>query len=290
VDGVVVGVDGSPRSVEALGWALDEASALGVAVEAVCTWQTPRRLMRSAQEAPPEQAADELLRTALAQALSQRTRPSPEIRSALVCGHPAGVLVERSADALLLVVGNRGAGLATGLRLGSISDHVARAAACPVSVVYSRPDLGPHRGRVVVGLDGSAAAEQALHAAVEAARRHDCALHVVHAWQTMSIHLGRSVDPPLLEPADLVGPTGPERLLEVARSLLGEDPGVPMTAAVRDDEAWRAVVACAYPHDLLVLGTRGLGGVPGLVLGRTTREALHSASCTVHVVRARGKE
>lgn len=289
MSGVVVGVDGSPRSTEALHWALDEAIACGVPLEAVCTWQAPLRLGLGKEEAAsPDRAAEQLLQAALSEAMSREERPLPDLRTEVVEGHPAGVLVERSGDALLVVVGNRGAGLATGLRLGSVSDHVARSSACPVSVVYRAPDLGPHRGRVVVGLDGSAAAEQALRAAAQAARRHHCALHVVHAWQTMSMHLGRGVDQPLLDPRELVGPTGPARLVDEVRSLLGGDPGVTLTAAVMEDEPGRAMVAAAYPHDLLVLGARGLGGVPGLVLGRTTREALHSASCTVHVVRGRG--
>jgi nucleotide-binding universal stress UspA family protein len=288
MSGVVVGVDGSPRSIDALGWALDEAAARGTAVEAVCTWQPTPRLAFGRSEGPsPEQVAEGLLTAAVEAATSRRQGPLPELRTAVVRGHPAGVLGERSADARLVVVGNRGAGLAGGLRLGSIGDHLVRTADCDVAVVHHRPDLGPHSGRVVVGLDGSAEADRALQVAVKEARCHGCAVHVVHAWQTMTMHLGRGLDPPLLDAVDLVSPAGPARLAEVARSRLGGDPGVPLTAAVMDDEPGRALVACAYPHDLLMLGARGLGGVPGLVLGRTTREALHSASCTVHVVRGR---
>jgi nucleotide-binding universal stress UspA family protein len=62
-------------------------------------------------------------------------------------GHPARVLLDAAADAVLLVVGSRGRGGFTGMLLGSVSQHVVARAPCPVVVVRdpATPPEGPDR-------------------------------------------------------------------------------------------------------------------------------------------------
>ena len=62
--------------------------------------------------------------------------PPVLVRAHVKQGRPAKVLIEESATADLLVVGKRGHGGFVGLVLGSVSQHVAAYAKCPVTVVH----------------------------------------------------------------------------------------------------------------------------------------------------------
>ena len=64
--------------------------------------------------------------------------PDVDVQISVVEGHPAPVLVEVSRDADLLVVGCRGHGAFAGMLLGSVSEHCATNAHCPVLVMRDR--------------------------------------------------------------------------------------------------------------------------------------------------------
>ncbi|PZS38563.1 MAG: universal stress protein UspA [Pseudonocardiales bacterium] len=137
VGGIVVGVDGSPGSLTALRWAVQEASSRGVALHAVTAWESPVEStfgdMRTVGDFHPISAAEEILVTALADAgVSVQDQT---VTTAAVEGHPAEVLLEAAEDSELLVVGSRGHGKILGALLGSVSQYVAAHAACPVVVI-----------------------------------------------------------------------------------------------------------------------------------------------------------
>jgi len=131
---IVVGVDGSSASIDALRWAIRQASLTGGAVEAVIAWQYPMAYggYPIATDVDWPSNAGEVLDTALGQA--QVSEAAPVTRK-VVEGHPAQVLVDAAADADLLVVGSRGHGGFAGMLLGSVSEHVAAHALCPVLVI-----------------------------------------------------------------------------------------------------------------------------------------------------------
>jgi nucleotide-binding universal stress UspA family protein len=81
-----------------------------------------------------EHAAHDLLDRAVDAAV-ERDGGGPVVERMAVCGSPAAVLLDHSADADLLVVGSRGRGGFTGLVLGSVSQQVAHHARCPVVIV-----------------------------------------------------------------------------------------------------------------------------------------------------------
>jgi nucleotide-binding universal stress UspA family protein len=97
-----------------------------------------------------------------------------------VCDLPAQALLDAAADAELLVVGARGMGGFKGLLLGSVSQHCLHHATVPVAIV--RTGDSTSGGRVVVGVDGSPTAQQALAWAVDEARLRAAALTAVNAW------------------------------------------------------------------------------------------------------------
>jgi nucleotide-binding universal stress UspA family protein len=142
---VVVGVDGSKSSVEALQWAQLMATALGAQIDAVTSWQYPVSYGVSAWLADWDPAADAaaILEDALALAFGD-DRPEG-LQTTVREGHPASILVEASSKAELLVVGSRGHGGFTGLLIGATSAHCAEHAACSVFVAHDAPDAsGAH--------------------------------------------------------------------------------------------------------------------------------------------------
>jgi nucleotide-binding universal stress UspA family protein len=130
---IVVGVDGSPASVEALRWATEQARRSGAAVEAVIAWYYP------ISYGFPVVAEIDWAREAEV-ILSRVVKEAVGVDDALITqhaveGHPTRVLDDLSRDAAMLVVGPRGHGGFSGLVLGSVTTHVIGHASCPVVVV-----------------------------------------------------------------------------------------------------------------------------------------------------------
>ncbi|MFP3907886.1 MAG: universal stress protein [Acidimicrobiales bacterium] len=143
---IIAGVDGSPGSLAALRWAIEEATLRSATVDAVMTWQMPTYAYTGMAVMPPVADLEESAAAALDDAIATETADlagdaaEVEIRPVVVEGPTAAVLIERSADAELLVVGSRGYGGFRGLLLGSVSHQCASHAHCPVVVVPFRDD------------------------------------------------------------------------------------------------------------------------------------------------------
>jgi len=136
---IVVGVDGSSESALALSWAARIARSERAGIDVVAAWEFPVNLGWTTLPADfsPKQ---EIRRAALA-ALEEAfgTDLPPDLRVITHEGNPANVLIERSASALMIIVGSRGHGALMGLLLGSVSARVAEHAKCPVLVVHTPP-------------------------------------------------------------------------------------------------------------------------------------------------------
>jgi len=137
---IVVGVDGSDCSLAALDWAARQAKLTGATLEAVITWEWPTTYGAAFSFLPANYDPSADARTVLDQALKAlgETYRDVEVRSVVVEGHPAPALVDASRGADLLVVGSRGHGEFSGMLLGSVSQHCATNARCPVLVLHER--------------------------------------------------------------------------------------------------------------------------------------------------------
>jgi nucleotide-binding universal stress UspA family protein len=135
---IVVGVDGSDSSKEALAWAARQAELTGTSLEVLTTWAFPTSSRYAVWPADVDFGADakQLLDEIIGEVLG--SEPPIEVIATVLEGHPAPILVERSATAALLVVGTRGHGGFAGLLLGSVSEYVTAHAHCPVVVVHHR--------------------------------------------------------------------------------------------------------------------------------------------------------
>lgn len=133
---VVVGVDGSAGSKEALRWAVDYAKGIGGRVRAVIAWHWPISLVVAlpiAEVVEPLDEARKTLDAAIADALGDA--PSGDLEVKACYGAAVPVLLEEAIHANLLVVGSRGHGGFHGLLLGSTGEHCVRHAPCSVIVI-----------------------------------------------------------------------------------------------------------------------------------------------------------
>ena len=102
-----------------------------------------------------------------------------DVAGEIVVGEALTVLEAESEDAELIVLGNRGLGAFGGLLLGSIAVDLSAHARCPVMVTRGDPREG---GEVLLGVDGSPAAEPAVGFAFAEASRREAELVAFHAW------------------------------------------------------------------------------------------------------------
>lgn len=137
---IVVGVDGSPGSRTALTWAAAEAAGHGADLVVVNAWEHTLMPPSGSVSVSEHQVPDASQRTSddLLQVIKEELGEDPPVlvQPRVKQGRPAKVLIDESAEADLLVVGNRGHGGFAGLVLGSVSQHVAAYAKCPVTVVH----------------------------------------------------------------------------------------------------------------------------------------------------------
>jgi len=146
-------------------------------------------------------------------------------------------------------------------------------------------------GFVLVGLDGSATSRAAFREAVIEARWRGAellAVHVVGRPISLGDGFGSRVDLGLLQRAG-------ERALSAALTGLEAEYGdgfpVPVSGVVRLGHVGAEIIAAAADAgggsaELVVLGSRGLGGFPGLLLGSVTSYAVHHLPCRLLIVPA----
>jgi nucleotide-binding universal stress UspA family protein len=134
---IVVGVDGSVASADAVRFAVEEASLRGFGLRAVHVWEHPVSLEGLRPVRYDEEAVAAEGTRLISEALAGWRDKDPGLRVAeqVVQGKPAAVLMEASRTAELVVVGARGRGGFSGLRLGSVSHKILHHAAGPVVVV-----------------------------------------------------------------------------------------------------------------------------------------------------------
>jgi nucleotide-binding universal stress UspA family protein len=276
VHGILAGYDGSPGSEQALTWAAREARARE-AVLTVCQAWAPGYPAPAA-----EVAAFDLARRSGEETVARGVRyaralmGSSEVRPLLVAGPAAHVLCERSADAEMLVISARGHGGLAGLLLGSVSSQVAAHARGRVVVVrgHWRPAAAYVPGPVVVGVDGSAASQAAVTFAAEEAALRGAALLAVCAL------------------ADSPGNRGGAHVLQedfekIMVSCEKEHPDVVVRRQVADGSARAELLRATCDAQMLIVGSRGRGGEPGMMLGSVSYAVLHHARCPVGVVHPR---
>jgi nucleotide-binding universal stress UspA family protein len=217
--------------------------------------------------------------TLLAQAEQAAREVGPQLRltTHLTIGFPVPVLLEAASRAELIVMGGRGLGALTGLFIGSVTAQVA--AQSPVPVLVSK-GLADDSGPVVAGVDSSPWAPLVLESA-----------HAEAHWRAVELHsvtcLPRAQEdqPGEMVPAPLDARSGPDRLPVKELQDLGERyPDVRVRAELLRRDPAHVLTELSEDAQLMVVGSRGLGEISGLVLGSVSQHVLHHAKCPVLIV------
>ena len=284
---VVVGVDDSPGSAAALTWALADAAARPARLRVVCAYQwLPSYLPLPGVTVAPELDAGQMRRTAegiVAKAIDRigtldNERGESQVTGAVVEGRAAAVLVAASVDAAVVVLGSRHLRALGSAVLGSVGAGVAARAACPVVVVRGPAGDPAEDARVIVGVDGTDAAEDVLRFAFSYASRHRVGLRAVLCWRPdpLATMIWRP-EPPVPIQAEA-------RLSEILAGWREQFPEVVVHQVVIRDHPVAGLVAASSAQQLLVVGSRTKQAMLGTLLGSVSQGVLHHATCPVAVL------
>ncbi|MCK6210161.1 universal stress protein [Georgenia sp. EYE_87] len=277
---VVVGVDGSDRSVRAVSWAAKEAARRGAPLHLVYAFEWPA-LAEGYDPVPPDellQPGDRMVEKHVSRV--REAHPDLAVSGQAVLGRPSVVLVDASRRASVVVVGARGLGRFTGPLLGSVSQKVAAHAQGPVVVVRQQVDDLP--GPVVVGADPEDPPREALTYAFEEARRRGSGVTVVAVSRQVPFRV-EYPEPALVTMARQVE-RAEQHLRAVVDEIAAEHDGVPVEVRLSGAHPVDAIVEAAGTESLVVVGSRGHGGLASVMLGSVSRGVIHRAP-VVAVVR-----
>jgi nucleotide-binding universal stress UspA family protein len=285
---IIVGIDGSQHSAQALDWAVARARLGGEQLELVNSYVlTPELDFYGYTGLAASQPVDwftEFSQEVLDAAATHVRELAPDLRCTLVSqmGQPASVLAGISQGADLVVVGRRGLGGAASAVLGSVSNRLTTQAKCPV-VVVGEGEL-PITGPVVVGVDASDYGTNALRFAIAEAALRGAAVRAVAAYDVL--HPAFRADPELV--ARMHADVEAEAAQTIAQAL--EDAKATSAEPVRVDQvavegrAAEAILGHAEDAQLIVVGTHGKGLVRRVLLGSVSRQVLNDADRPVAVV------
>lgn len=277
---ILVGYDGSKQSGAAVRWATHIAMRRHEPLEILTA--VPMPVVHAGEFLPPvtaDEFAAEAAKVAAEGVGLARTEGASDVRGRGVTANPAQTLVEASAAASLVVVGNRGHHELVETVLGSVGYAVATHSACPAVVVRG---AGVGRlNRMVLAYDGSEPAGRAAAFAADAAHGAGASLHIVGAWSDPAVTYGL----PVVADAKQVAEDVHKELQAARQSVLATYPDLEVTTEVTRGEAPVEIARIAAGAGLLVVGSRGRGGFRSLLLGSVSRRLVSSAPCPVAVIR-----
>ncbi|GAA2568780.1 universal stress protein [Mycolicibacterium diernhoferi] len=284
--GILVGIDGSPESHAAVRWAADEAvlrhrpvTLMHVVSPIIASWSIEAVL--SDYQVWQEDHADNVIARTLDTLRTAVPGSPPDVRVERRHGGPVAELTAASADADLIVLGSRGLGPVGAAVLGSVSRALLHHAGCPVVLVREGVVRSTDRGLpVVLGIDGSPASEAATAFAFDEASRRGVDLVALHAWSDVAVFPFLGMDWHQFEEQ------GHEVLAERLAGWQERYPDVTIRRRVVCDKPARWLIDESNQSQLVVVGSRGRGGISGMLLGSVSTSVAESARAPVAVIRA----
>lgn len=277
----LVGVDGSDHSNRALEWALDRATARGASVELLHVADVSFLSESVAFLSEAQKASEQMLQQQIEYANSLGF--TGEISGNAIVGHQIAEVEEASKSADLLVLGAHTGSKFAGSFFGTRAVKIAAVAHCPVAVIPAEHQTVAGGG-IVVGVDGSEASKKAIAYAAEVASFRGVPLVAVYAWM-----------PPLtpgleyLWSEELVSSQreAAEEAIAIGTAGLAERyPDLVIQREIVQAPPVAALVQTAEGADLVVVGSRGRGGLTRLLLGSVSHGVLQALPCPVIVTRA----
>ncbi len=281
---IVVGVHELETSAAALEWALRRAEALDAPV--VLMHSVPAAWLTEKYGYYNSIINDEQALVRQIESRAAELAPTVTATGSLRTGSAQHALSELSEDASLIVVGTHRKTGAVGDFFGSVSMQVAAQSSCPVAII---PELlSGDRTGVVVGVDGSADALDAMAFAAAEADRSGQELTAVYAARVPTQRVLKHIrEESIAEHLD------EERLL-LAESVAGLTNRYPDLVVhqlfVTDETPARALLQAAATAQLLVVGSHGRGALSRLWMGSVSHEVLGHAPCPTIITRTKRKK
>lgn len=273
---IVVGVDDGSDSATALQWAARAAVTLSRPLTLVYAQFDPYSTIPADAAIPPAvdlgsepPDADQVLADAVETV--RACAPSVDILTYTEAGNPARLLLEQAKEAAFVVLGNKGASVLSELLLGTVCGTVAARSPCPVIAVCGTgerdcPDHAAFDAPIVVGVDGSGIADQAVEFAFSLA-----------SAQRAPLRIHRVLRRP-----------DPDAQLDTEAKLVAHNlryPDVSVQVSCTEGDPVTALTEASADAQLLVVGARGHGAATGLLTGSVSHALLRKAPCSVAVVR-----
>ena len=289
IPGTVVGIDGSADGEAALRWAVADAllrrqqitlvhvvsplvggfSGIGmptpVLPEDLNEWQQAhgRHLLENAARMARAIAGDQEL----------------QINTKTPFGAVVPTLVELSTRADMMVLGSRGLGSFSRVLLGSVSTALVHHAHCPVVLVHAEAPAVPANAPILLGTDGSVGSVPAIELAFQQASCRHAELVVLHACSDAEVPRVTPT-PWWAEDAD-----AEHRLTQFLLPYRERYPEVEVRYCIVRDHPARHLVEESESAQMVVVGSRGRGGLAGMLLGSVSSAVVHAAITPVIVAR-----
>lgn len=288
---IVVGVAGDGAGDSALLWAARTAARTGTSLvvvhasdpESFAARVTGAEMMAITAVLEAEEETVRELEQRVA-ALARELGISARVDA--VRGSPVSALLEHQDEAAVIVVGTGAKGALEEFILGSTSLGVAAHARCPVVVINPGVDLDAlDHGRIGVAVDGSADSRRAARAALALAELTGARVSAVTTWYMEMVNGFVVTEPDSQEWVQL---EADRRAIveEVLAPLRDRYPDVEVDVEVVRGPVVMTLRDYSMQCDVLVVGSRGLGGIRGRLLGSVSQRMMRTASCPVLVMRA----
>ncbi|MFF7250208.1 universal stress protein [Embleya sp. NPDC008237] len=281
---IVVGVEHTDAGRLAVVWAADEAARRGLPLRLVHALDWPAGADRDPEANPHRQTWSGRFRDAGLRALAEAAvlasgrHAELVVDSALVDGEPTTVMRAQAVHAAMIVLGSRKLSSATELlTTGGIAVPVTAHASCPVVVVREPEHATADPRTIVVGVDGSRRSEPAVAYAFDEAARRGAGVVAVQVRQPASGLVASLAMPEEIK-------EGRIRLAETLAGWTEKYPDVPVRREVTVGHPVRTLVKAAEHALCLVVGSRGVGGFRGMLLGSVSQGLIHHARCPLVVV------
>jgi nucleotide-binding universal stress UspA family protein len=282
---IVVAVDGSERNRSAVDWAAHQAAEAGCKLVLVTAVEdelipTPHFSVRGGDQQVLDMLTD--VRSDVRHVVSEQS-----VEIAAVAGSPVEVILERSGDARMTVVGKRGLGAFARVLVGSTSIALAGRSKVPVAIIPDAWKQADHSDDpVVVGIDSYRPDHNPIHLAFSLARRLGVKLVAVHGWVTPATHTWDATMAGAAAQWEKDAHKEFDKVLDIWRERF---PDVEVEAVHMHSHPAMAVLDAAEHAQLVVLGRHTDGRLGGFAFGSVTRAVLHYSECPVMVVPTEGR-
>lgn len=286
---VVVGVDATEGSIEAMRWAAHEAARRGLGLHVMTCTELPIAVEagmvgsggytgRTMEALVHDQEEINVRAVALARTFGLGIEVSGET----VLGSPAYAILSATQPGDIVVVGATSHPGRMADLLGSVATVVAHRAKGPVVVVHGTGRRDTSLSRILVGVDGSPGSEAAIDWATAEAVSCGAELVLVHGW----VYPYASTRHALREPRDEMRLDAMRTLDASAQRVRDAHPDLNCQSIISEEGPAKALIDAAANADLLVVGSRGRGGFSSMLLGSVSRTVLQHAPCPVAVIRS----